>query len=585
MQTLWILGIWDGHDAGACLLEGPHVRAAISEERLSRKKRAAGFPYLSIQACLEAASTDPQDIAIVAYAGRSGRAPFRLLDSRYRQETPSQDLFGWRSRLVYRYENLVSQMPGARHLDALVSQWEIQDKLRCLGIRKARLFPVPHHEAHAYAAYRTSGFSDVLVLTLDGYGEGLSGTVSVPDPERGRLLRLVRKLGYLQSVSVFYGLVNQLLGFEEGDEGKVMGLAGKGSANGALREFEKSFWFDGTTIRTAAQASRRDWRWARRFSPEDLAAAVQAHVERTVTTFAQSLLAGMPSFSPALAKPACWSAPDRGTPLACAGGLFANIRVNQLLSELPGIEQFYVFPHMGDGGLALGAAVRAWASTIDRIDCTEPLPHVFWGPPCSEDQESKKGGRPHDPVGELVERLERGEVIGICRGPEEFGPRALGNRSILFSAASRDLGEHVSRVLSRPDFMPFAPAVRAEDEEECFQARPSAAWARRFMTITANTTEKFRRLCPGAVHIDGTARPQVVDRDTHPFLHELLARYKERTGQPALINTSFNLHGDPIVHSEDDALETAYRIGLDTLLVGNRLVATRKGTGRKIHRR
>jgi carbamoyltransferase len=255
--------------------------------------------------------------------------------------------------------------------------------------------------------------------------------------------------------------------------------------------------------------------------------------------------------------------------VALAGGVFANVLVNGKVAALPGVERVHVFPHMGDGGLAAGAALHASGRA------PEPLGSACLGPePTEGDYERAAWAsglpveRPAEPDAVLVDALARGLPVARCVGAMEFGPRALGHRSILAPAHDPATGDALNRALARDDFMPFAPALRVEDAPEAFDGFEAAASAARHMTVALPAREGFRRLCPGAVHVDGTARPQAVSRDEDPELHRLLAAHAERTGRPAVVNTSFNRHEEPIVNTPTDAVRAFREAGLPLLRLG-----------------
>jgi carbamoyltransferase len=418
-------------------------------------------------------------------------------------------------------------------------------------LRRAPIALVDHHLAHAESAWRTAGPGRWLVVTADAHGDGRSLTVSVG--EDGRLVPIL-SLGVQASLGAFYSVVTRRLGFQPGrDEGKVLGLAARGAADRVAATFP---------FRWEGDALRYDGRWGLRAretladlggaSREDVAAWVQAGVERV-------LLGGLRR----------WLERTRAARLALAGGVFANVRVNALAADLPGVEAVHVFPHMGDGGLAAGAAL----SVADAPPA--PLPHAFLGPAPSEEdcaRAARRSGcevsRPPDPDAVLVEELVAGRPVARCVGAMEFGPRALGHRSILAPARDPASATRLNAALARDDFMPFAPVLRAEEAESAFPRLGACARAARFMTVAPRASDRFAREAPSAVHVDGTARPQVVHAAEDGELHALLSRYVERTGSPALVNTSFNRHEEPIVASPRDAVACFLAAGLPAMRLG-----------------
>jgi carbamoyltransferase len=275
---------------------------------------------------------------------------------------------------------------------------------------------------------------------------------------------------------------------------------------------------------------------------------------------------------------AAWMRRTRASHLVLSGGVFGNVRLNQHLAGLPGVASLYVFPHMGDGGLAAGAALLSWAArTPDARPC--PLRDAFLGPSWSTDAIAGAlgaAGYPATRVQDLEEqvaaRLARGQIVARFDGPMEFGPRALGNRSILASATDRTMTDRLNVALSRSDFMPFAPVLLSEDAAEytdVSRVRPAA----KFMTVTTQARPRLAEACPAAVHVDRSLRPQLADPETTPGLARTLTAYRRITGVPALINTSFNLHEEPIVRSPEEAVATFRRARIDALAIGPFLVA------------
>ena len=256
----------------------------------------------------------------------------------------------------------------------------------------------------------------------------------------------------------------------------------------------------------------------------------------------------------------------------------ANVKLNQRIAETPGVSRVFVYPAMNDSGTGAGAAMvlRAAASGMRPIQ----LPDVFLGPGFSRrDVEEALSGRAlatrrmADPGGEIAGLLAQGKTVARCAGRMEYGPRALGNRSILFQASDARANQWLNEKLKRTEFMPFAPATLAEEAHRCYRNLEVAADAARFMTITYDCTDFMKQASPAAVHVDGTARPQLVDRETNPSFHAILSAYHRKTGIPSVLNTSFNIHEEPIVCSPSDAVVTFLAGELDYLVMEDLLVS------------
>ncbi len=437
---------------------------------------------------------------------------------------------------------------------------------------------VCHQLAHASSAFWGSGFDDALCLTYDGgmCNSPWFGGLFQADRRQGiRSLDQFSALHYAKVTSL-YTFVTALLGFTPNKhEGKVTGLAAFGRPTQACRAllrkwFEEEFlsiesvmeWVfaydsEHIPILFTNEAKIRPFRdAASSFSREELAAAVQEFAERHVLELLSR------------AKDSGWYNDN----ICLAGGLFANVKINQRIAEA-GFRRLFVAPPMTDDGTALGAA---W-HVLSRQPGFHPesLQSVHLGPSYSGDTvrhlleaQGIKFEIPHDPARKVAELLAAGKVVAIFQGKMEFGPRALGNRSILAQATAHDINRSLNARLNRTEFMPFAPVSRSEDAEVCYLNIERVRHAAEFMTVTVNCSDMMRMACPAVVHVDGTARPQLVSALSNPFVYAVLTHYKDLTGHPALVNTSFNIHEEPIVCSPDDALKGFFESGLDYLLLG-----------------
>ncbi len=545
-----ILGIWDGHDASAALLTEEGLLAAVAEERLTRRKMQRGFPFQAVAALLDGAGLAAGDIDQVAVAGRYGRAPVRLLQLAYARAAAASGPMSPAARLYRHYENGIAILPGVRVAERAASLSLVRRCLRKCGFPAgADAFLVPHHAAHAAAAASMCS-EDGLVVTMDGYGDGLWATATAWRDGRPELLD---RRPYLGSVAVTYGSVCQFLGYAEGEEGKVTALAAAGNP-GPLAD-----WFLARVNGRHAGGgplSPLDCRHLARFSPEDVAAAVQALVERVALDYVERHLGGAP-----------------GPCLSVAGGLFANVTLNRALVDRFPERTVTVYPAMGDAGLSVGAALHLQQALGAR-------PAAFPGPYLGLRPRFRDSGhidgvrtiRTNVPERECARILADGGTVALVSGREEFGPRALGNRSLLFPARSRELADRVQQMLRRDPVMPFAPVCRAKHVEALFEppypAPERADKGLALMTFAVRARPGVADRFPAAVHVDGTARVQAVTGGTHRSLYRILAEYEKRTGEEMLINTSFNLHGEPIVHDAEDAVRTFLDSGVDALLLG-----------------
>jgi len=546
-----ILGLWDGHGAGVALVAEGRLVFALSEERPCRRKRHSGFPHQSLALALEYAQREGIEIGTVAVAGARGRSPLRLLETVYAGSSPHREPLGLASRAAMAWENRVPGLPLVGGLEPLPARLLLRRRLgRRLG-SPLRLHPVDHHDAHAYGALLGRGRERALVLTADAYGEGRSGTLRRGDHPEHTLAHWHGDLG----LALLYGAVTVALGFSEGDEGKVMGLAATGDPSLGLHRFRSLFADTDTPRLRRSLTRRRIAHLVAGLDRADAAAALQAWVEQLTERWVRALLQEHP------------------TPrLHLAGGLFANVRINQVLAGLPGLEGLFVFPAMGDEGLAAGAAHALWHR--QRGSLAAPLDGASLGVHRSEralrDAAHISGLRVQrvEPAAAAVGHLAAGRVVCRYTGRDEYGPRALGDSSILFRADRPELAARVNRALGRDSIMAFAPIMPVEAVAEAVRS-PLTPQDLGWMTITADATPLLAERCPVSVHVDGTARPQLVTPQGDLALHDLLDAWRRHSGQPALINTSFNLHGEPIVHSPGDAVRSFVASGLDVLLLGD----------------
>ncbi|MCH7615490.1 MAG: carbamoyltransferase, partial [Nitrospinae bacterium] len=269
-----------------------------------------------------------------------------------------------------------------------------------------------------------------------------------------------------------------------------------------------------------------------------------------------------------------------------AGGVIANVKVNQRIFEIPGVTRIFIYPNMGDGGCGTGAAFLASRKYLGKRD---PYQTVYFGPDYSEEEilsALNSAGllfERYESIEPLIAKLiHEGNVVARFNGRMEYGPRALGNRSILYHASEPEVNQWLNQRLGRTEFMPFAPATLFEERHRCYRNIDGAEGAAQFMTITFNCTDFMKETCPAAVHVDGTARPQLVRRETSSSYYQVLQEYFKLSGIPSIINTSFNMHEEPIVNSPGDAIRAFLQGNLDFLAIGKFMVRhpNRMGTAK-----
>ncbi len=378
---------------------------------------------------------------------------------------------------------------------------------------------------------------------------------------------LVHSIPFYHTPGQYYGFVTGWAGFTPGKhEGKITGLAAYGDPDVARDIFTDRITYSEDDF---SFVNKGMWGWAEyehlcremnRFPKEDVAAAVQAHLEELVVRYVRQAV-------------------DRygiGR-VALSGGIFANVKVNQRVQEIEDVHEVYVHPNMGDGGLGVGVAFVEAA----RRETISPssLNDVYLGTELCDREISKalqSRGYESAPCPDveirIAELLAEGLVVARAAGPMEYGPRALGNRSILYTATDPGVNTWLNERLERTEFMPFAPVILADRAHAYYEGYPTSDYTAQFMTLTYNVTERCRNEAPAVCHVDGTARPQVVTPRTNPSLHRILEHYESLTGYPQIINTSFNMHEEPIVRTAGDAIRAFEKGNLDVLALGDHLV-------------
>ncbi len=553
MRVLGLSGYF--HDSAAALVCEDALVAAAQEERFTRRKHDAGFPLQSARFCLGEAGLDASELDAVVWHEKPLLKFERVLLTSLR--TFPRGLGAFRRAMV--------SMVG----DKLWVRSHITSRL---GVDPRRVLFSDHHRSHAAAAYLTSPFDDAAVLCADGVGEWASTSKWAG---RGGGLEARGEIHFPHSIGLLYSVVTAFLGFEVNEgEYKVMGLAAFGepryrdAVESLIRRHpDGSFALDLDHFCFHYHADRS---WTRRFEvlfgaprePEapieqrhkDVAASFQIVVEELLLDLCRQLHA------------------ETGLRHLCmAGGVALNAKaVGRIIEEGP-FADVYVLPPAGDAGAALGAALVA--AGRPRIAFDRP----GWGPDLDAGRVRRflRDARidfeePGDLGAEVAARLARGQVVGWIQGRFEFGPRALGHRSILCDPRKEDARDLLNRRIKfREAFRPFAPSVLREASAELFDAPRAGASCRRFMTSCVRA--RNQRVA-GAVHVDGSARVQEVDAAVQPLFASLLREFGKRSDVPCLINTSFNLSGEPIVASVSDGYASFLRSQIDVLAVGPFLV-------------
>lgn len=544
------------HDSAACLLKDGTIIAAASEERFSRDKNSPVFPIQAINFCLQAGGLTPADIDYIGFYEKPFLKFYRVILAHLRS-------------YPFSYKNFFDTLP----------LW-LQDRLTLpllvkneVGFEKELIF-IKHHLSHAASAFLVSPFEEAIILTADGVGEWATMSQGIG---RGNQITITKEMHFPDSLGLLYTAVTTYLGFEalEG-EGKVMGLAGYGKPTylGAFKKIVKvypdaSFKIDQKFFGFNEGARMYSRHFVKLFGKErgcgeeiqerhcDIAASLQKFTEDILIGLARTIQR------------------DSGIDRLClAGGLFLNCIANARIMEETPFREVFIQPAAGDSGGALGVAAHIYNSLLGNPR-NFIMTDAYLGPAFSPVQIKRllinKGLNFKEfSDGALIEyvagALAENKIVGWFQGRMEFGPRALGNRSILANPthpATKDILN--LKIKHRESFRPYAPAVLEEKASDFFEAKQFSP----FMLIAAKVREDKQRVIPAATHVDGTARVQTVRKSTNPKFYNLIQKFEELTGVAVLINTSFNAKGEPIVCAPQEALEDFLKSEMDMLVLEN----------------
>jgi len=576
------LGIHDGHTATAAVFENGKIVACISEERLNRQKEWAGFPELAISKCLEITKTQPEDFDAI---GICSLMP-QIGHKGYNKPLWLKRVCGCLVRVLP--EGLLQKESNVRMVQA-IGQRISQARRHFHTYALARLgFACPvhyyeHHQLHASTAYYTNWYrpDPCLVITLDGSGDGVCASVTIG--EKGRLRRIASVFNY-NSICEFYTRITQYLGMKPmSHEYKIMGMAPYADEKHRAELMDIFHTFYTVSDRNPLQfinTSRR-WKWQllalladelaqKRF--DNICSATQGLFEEVVLQWLKNVILQTGIHD-----------------LALSGGGFMNVKLNGRILNLPEVNSLFIFPSCGDEPNPIGAAIMAAISSGFECKSIEPLGAVYWGPMYTNEQIKLAIERSlvrngfavsyHDDIDRHVAGcLAEGKIVGRMTGRMEWGARALGNRSIVADARSQEVIHRINKAIKMRDFwMPFAPAVLSEYRQAYLCLKDGFRCP--FMTMACDTKQRAHNDIPAALHpFDHSARPQVVDPVFHPSFYRMIKAFEEKTGVGGVLNTSFNIHGEPIVCSPDDAIHTFLDSDLDAVQMENFFVERiRKG--------
>jgi carbamoyltransferase len=536
-----------GHDGAAVLVRKGEVVAAIEEERLNRIKHSDKFPVNALRFCLQEANARPQDVDRFAFYATEPYCNSLLLE-------------------------FLPEMKG--RIDArTLAQMRLQQTFGC-EIAADKIVFVPHHAAHLASAFYLSGFDRSLGFAVDGYGDFLSGVLASSEEAASHELH---RFPQSSSLGVMYLNVIEFLGYGSFDEYKVMGLAPYGNPSTYRKQLsgiyellpDGNYRVHNDRIRGILAPHVKVRKRGEAFSQQhkDLAASLQEALEQIVMHILRH-----------------WQQATGHRRLCLSGGVAHNCTMNGKILFSGLFDEVFVQPAAHDAGCALGAALIAsqqGGAPVKR----ERMQHVFWGKDIGKQNEIEAELRKWDRfltiekssnvARETAALIAQGHVVGWVQGRSEFGPRALGNRSILADPRpAENKGRINQMVKKREGYRPFAPSILEEDAREYFKL-PGNSTALPFMVFVVDVREEKRGLLGAITHVDGSARLQTVSREFNRQYWELIHEFKQITGVPALLNTSFNNNVEPIVESVEDAIVCFLTTGLDYLVVGDFIMTKR----------
>lgn len=564
-DLMYILGLWDGHDSGAALIRDDKIIFAANEERYTRRKLEVSFPSNSIREALSFAGIRPTDIEVVAF-------PTLELTKTLSRVFPMQ------KEHYYKFRRRKMLRPATEHLQhytkyALtsigevpfckeVSNFFVNRELKRLGFGNVKLYNVEHHAAHAATAAFTSGFSKALVITMDGLGDGLSGTLSTF--ENGAITRK-QQTAARNSIGIFFEQVTNLVGMRElEDEGKVMAMADYSFPfpleQNRLLNF---FHVNGLEIR-ARYGPISQYNMLRKIAwgmpREQFAYMAQQVLENVMLEFSNNAVNEFGIGS-----------------VAMAGGVFSNVKANMRVRKLDSLKEWFIFPHMGDGGIALGAAmaVNSVLSGVSSYTFNDSYLGNEYGDEQVKAALAKSGlnyEEDSDKSAHAAEIIGSDNYLFWFQGRMEYGPRALGNRSILANASSDKAKELLNLyVKQREWYQPFAPSML---QTEARRLLTDVKGYDRFMTMAYDVNREKAEAMKSVMHIDFTARAQMLGDENKDY-RKLIERVKKETGYGVILNTSFNIHGQPIVLTPEDAIDTMKKTKTRYMFIGNYFVENR----------
>ena len=551
------------NESSASIVKDGKLLACIAQERLSRKKVDGQFPYKAIDEALKIAGLTINEIDIVSTTS-SHPAEF---NTKYLKAAIST---------YFDTGVLLSNKIKKFFWYTLYNKLKTPNKIKFQ--LKKRPFDVTfqnHHFCHAASAFYPSGFEKAVVFTLDGGGDGLDGSVYLGE---GTKMILRNEIPHFQSPGTMYSALTHDFGFKRHrHEGKITGLAAYGNPDIKRLSLEsllkynpskKRFVSKGIAKHHKALLEKSDYFSPKmeQFSKEDLAAGMQHIFETEILSWVSQTMKELKQQGKVFEK------------VCLAGGCFANVKLNQRIMELGFFDDMFVFPAMGDDGLSAGSALGTYYQKSGETKNKTFIENVYLGGSFDDDAIEKalnefnlKYQKFENVETEIAKHLANNKVVARYNGRMEYGPRALGNRSVIAAPFDKSINDWLNKKFQRTEFMPFAPSITFEAAPDYLENYKDEL-AAEFMTITYEIKEEMASKIPAVVHVDNTARPQVVKKERNESYHKIITEFGKITGIPIVLNTSFNMHEEPIVYTPQDAIRGFLDAHLDVLAIGKYIV-------------
>tara|TARA_B100002052_G_C15886337_1_gene601714 strand:- start:1956 stop:3752 length:1797 start_codon:yes stop_codon:yes gene_type:complete len=592
-----IVGVNFSHDSSIAIIKDNKLIAAIEEEKLSRIKQDKGWPLFAIKRLFSEHSIKKNEVDFVVFDKEVPKnlgkfeILFRFTKKRY---------FKW----MEIFSRIFSYFLNIQRIDEEQNKKLISNLVKSSGFDSAECIFLNHHLAHAASVYYTSPFKCDLVLTADGHGG--EDAINYYNFNENKL-KCIHSNNYTTSVGAFYSAITEILGFRPNrHEGKITGLAAYGKETELVEKFRNLFrynnrnqlerfpfdlntyWNDNKVmyglsltkkINLNSSSSNLEKDFAMRYlclireiknniqnhSSEDIAYACQKISEEVILNDMCKVLEKNEM---------------NNVKIGLAGGVFANVRINQKIYENNKISNIFVQPAMGDSGLALGLAlITSFNNNLCSLEAFK-FENTYLGPDFSSDlklfvskfrDHNIKVNKMINPGKEVANLLADNKIVGLWTGKMEWGPRALGSRSIILNTFDKNVNDSLNQRLNRTEFMPFAPAVLDSYAKKYFPKYDFSVPAADYMTMTYDTNPKYKNILQATVHIDGTARPQIVYEDKSPLYYNIIKEFSKISNCGAIVNTSFNAHEEPILSSPETAINALKNKRVDFLVMDDHL--------------